>query len=393
MRFPAIVLLAALCGAQSTQGLPGSQWTLTSPDGSVAQGGLERLAEGKAFRASRAGKDAGEARPFPRGTLVLLTRDGQKIPGVSAGSEDSEVIGWSHPTVGRLNLPIKVVRGIERVERPGGVGGSGPASSEAAGGATEDVVVLTNGDRVRGVVTAVASDKLTLSPANGDPVSLNWSSVSRLSLADLGGSAAEAGAGEGGRESGAFYLLDLSDSTRLRGDALGLEGDAVMLGTTRVSLRSVRRIERVGPEVWPLSLLAPTEVARRPYLTVTPSVQWGEVSVMAGGTGGGARRFEQGIAASAYTKLTWRRPEGVSRLKFNYGLEQPARVGSAVVRVRTSGEGGEKVVFESSPMESGRVYEAEVDLGMSSRLTLEVDFGTSAGVMSRVVIGEPLLLK
>jgi len=79
---------------------------------------------------------------------MLTLADGQRVPGeiVSGERADAETVAWNHPRLGRMDVPLKLVSSIV-------LDGSGKAP---AAGDDGDVIALSNGDRLQGLITAIA---------------------------------------------------------------------------------------------------------------------------------------------------------------------------------------------------------------------------------------------
>lgn len=82
----------------------------------------------------------------------LLLADGRRLPGTAAegGSTSAEALAWKHAWLGRIEVPIDDIRAL--VLRPGETAPSAHA---------EDVIILANGDRLEGIITAL-----------GDPITI-----------------------------------------------------------------------------------------------------------------------------------------------------------------------------------------------------------------------------
>ncbi len=93
-----------------------------------------------------------EAAPAVRRQGMLRLGDGQRFPGeaLSGAKPGDDMVAWNHATLGRLEVPL------DRIESVAFTAGAVPLRPEGA-----DVVLLANGDRVEGFVTAL-----------GDPVSI-----------------------------------------------------------------------------------------------------------------------------------------------------------------------------------------------------------------------------
>jgi hypothetical protein len=82
----------------------------------------------------------------------LLLSDGQKLPGTvaSGASPGADSLAWVHPWLGRIDVPLDDIRAI--LLQPG------HPVPEPEG---EDVIILANGDRLEGIITA-AGDAITI---------------------------------------------------------------------------------------------------------------------------------------------------------------------------------------------------------------------------------------
>lgn len=314
-------------------------------------------------------------------TLVLHLRGGQRLPGTPAATLQPDAIGWAHPVLGTLSFPLKAVRGV----------GRGPVAPAAAT-TPEDSVLLLNGDTLRGVVTEVTPESVTITPsggAGGDPATLPWRSVRALALADLSAASGQRATPEPG------FRLELTDGTALRVPSVSVAGDVIKVtppgATAEVELpaTAVRLIESAGVSVWSLSLLPPEEVVHRPFLTVTRPPRFD------GNAAGGAvvvagKAYPRAISATAFTRLTWSVPEGFTRVRLSLALDPSADRGAASVRLLADDKPlGEPVAL----LPGAAVVAVDQPLNGVKRLTLEVDFGTSHGVQSRALILDPLLIK
>ena len=97
---------------------------------------------------------AGAAPGAPgRGAGLLVLADGQRLPGAmargSAGAS-AEILSWEHPWLGRVDVALEQVSALSlRASEPVPVPGD------------KDVIVLANGDRLRGFITGLG-DPMTI---------------------------------------------------------------------------------------------------------------------------------------------------------------------------------------------------------------------------------------
>jgi hypothetical protein len=87
--------------------------------------------------------------------LVLAT--GERLPGeaVVGAQAAADTLAWSHPWLGRIDVPFKLIESV--LLRPGAVA---PPAGKG------DVVLLANGDRQEGFVTAIG-DPVTIEVSGG----------------------------------------------------------------------------------------------------------------------------------------------------------------------------------------------------------------------------------
>lgn len=89
--------------------------------------------------------------PFRGWAGVLILTDGQRLvgrPGTGAG--DPDLVAWTHPRMGRLAVPLDRVARLST-----GLGSGHPPTVESDG---DDLVLLINGDHVRGLVESIGGD-------------------------------------------------------------------------------------------------------------------------------------------------------------------------------------------------------------------------------------------
>jgi hypothetical protein len=354
---------------------------------SLSDGGM-KLAEGEAAfdRLVRLYREGGSVTPAPASRLVL--RDGQVLTGRPAPTTEAggETLSWLHPALGKLSVPLKQVRSVVLAE--------GVPPNE--GREDADRVLLLNGDTVRGIVTETTGQWLTVSPPSGDPVTLEWSAVRLVTLAELG-SASPATPG---------WELELDDGSRLRATAASLEEGSEELkvklafgGDGSVALGSVRVIERMGGDGgggWSLSLLPVSEVERHGYLTASrpPRVDPRPGGGAGGGSGGvmvGGKRYLRAIAMTAQTRMTWNVPAGYGRLRLGVAMDPSAVGGTASLWVWADGKVVKEIPAVKAVKEGGEPERVVVELGGAKSVAIEAGFGGSNGIGARVVVLDAML--
>jgi hypothetical protein len=97
----------------------------------------------------------------PRSSGMLTLADGQRLPGEPASTAtptaavNDQVIGWNHPWLGRIEVPLKLVASALLTA----------SAAEPAPG-NEDVILLTNGDRQEGLIVGWG-DSISLETGRG----------------------------------------------------------------------------------------------------------------------------------------------------------------------------------------------------------------------------------
>jgi hypothetical protein len=309
--------------------------------------------------------------------MTLALRDGQRLPGTPDPSAPgtSETLLWNIPGIGTFSIPLA---SVESVQTPGA---PLPTGSDAD---AKDFVQLRNGDRLFGVVTGVSADGVLLQAEAGDPTLLPWAGLRSLRLA------ATAPASAGPR---AGFRVELSGGIVLHADALKLFDTAVRLvspltpGEVLVPASEILRIEPLGQSYWPLTLLRPVKVEHTPYLTARRPVGF-DTAHDGGELRLAGRSYARGLALTSRTRLTYRAPEGFNTLRITYGLAPEAATGQAIFRVYSQGS----LVHESSVLTTPAETK-ELTVNINGEFSVECDFAGSEGVLSRVVVVDPVLTR
>ncbi|HLL88793.1 MAG TPA: NPCBM/NEW2 domain-containing protein, partial [Tepidisphaeraceae bacterium] len=250
--------------------------------------------------------------------------------------------------------------------------------------AAEDVVRLLNGDVVRGIITEVTADALTV--AAGDASTpLQVASIASVRFATAGAEATVRPA----------FRVALDDGSAASADAIAFDGATWTLSAAnqpdaQVSSARVVAIDHLaGPLAW-LSSLPPAEQVYTPYLTeqFPPRL---DQSVTGGPIQFGEQTFARGIGVHARTTLTWEMgTAGYGTFRTRYAVADGAPLASPVVRVRVDGN----VVHEATARPGDLSAVVTADVSTARTLTLEVDFSPAGhATQARVNWIEPALLR
>lgn len=190
----------------------------------------------------------------------LLLADGRRLPGTAAegGSTSAEALAWKHAWLGRIEVPIDDIRAL--VLRPGETAPSAHA---------EDVIILANGDRLEGIITAL-----------GDPITIEIGGPDAARAIDvpLDRIAAAATLNPPRAASGRRIYFDDGTILDVRELTVGADGyvrfTARGFGSkakaTRILLDDIQAIVFGTRKVIPLGRLTPAEIDRPAWRYAAP---------------------------------------------------------------------------------------------------------------------------
>jgi hypothetical protein len=310
-------------------------------------------------------------------TLFLLS--GDRVGGEPLGIENEQLL-WKSPAVGELRFPLKSLKGLVR-------GSQAPANLDDQ--RTEDFVLMNNGDSVKGIVTALAPDKLTI---EGDAaLEVPMESVKVMFFA-LAGNPAEAANAE------RAFRVRFSDGSSVAGPAVRSDGKKLVLtladkSTRELPLSLISGIEQLnGPVSW-LSSRAPARTVQLPYFG---TLQWptrNDLTVGGRPIQFGSRTYSRGIGVHAYSRLDYALDGAYKAFRTQYAIAQEDKRQFADVTVRIKLDG--KTVHEQANLKAETLSPVVLlDLAPDTKmLTLEVDYGSANDTQDRFNWIEPALLK
>ena len=295
------------------------------------------------------------------------------VPAAMAG----ETLTWNSPAVGEMTVALEHAHSVSKstaaipvVEQP-------PA---------EDTVTLGNGDVVKGIVSGLADNKLSVTQG-GEAVPVPLDSVATVVFA----SPAKAPASVH-RRGIRLRLADGSTLTVAGATVADDKATVTLTGETKprtLPLAAVASIEQVNGPVTFLSSLTPVEDLQRPYLgepwpTRMDRTVTGQPIRIPG------KGDVRGIGVHSYSKVTFTVGEGYKAFRTQYALDGGGPFANVTVRVLLDG----KVAYEQKDVTSA-VPSAVVTVPLKGEktLTLEVDYGLSNDAQDRFVWLEPALIR
>ncbi len=328
-------------------------------------GGEEVVALGSFLQISRSLPDA------KREKFTLYLANGDRLAGEPL-SLLRDVLTWKSPLLGEMSIPLRLVRSLAA---------SGKTPSEDRN--KEDIVILGNGDTVRGIVAGLADGKLSVQ-AEGAPTDVPLASVATVSFA-VTRSPPPA-------EPGFRLRLDDGTAVTLMKPVLREGSLSVTIGKDppkAVDLAHVLGIEQVnGPVSW-LSSRVPSEDLYVPFFGNAPT--W--PAKMDRNVDGSEIRFNDqafshGIGVHAFSRLSWPLDGSFEAFRTRYAIAGDAPLADVTLRVLLN----DKLVYEKEHVRAEVLSPViVVDLKGASKLTLEVDFGSSSDTQDRLTWIEPAL--
>jgi hypothetical protein len=398
------LLFLLLFGAAAGAAEP-SVFEARTADGKVLRGPLERLGKDGALRLGgpKGGDVAAgnllalrqvgrELPPFPEDQHLILA-NGDRFP-VEAVKLKGERLYCRSADLGdaEVSLPLGALVLLWR-EAP-----AGPEAPErlrrrlAEERRKRDAVLLANGDRVEGVLSALDEKKLTLeAEGKGKPTTVEVGQVAVLAMStELPETLLPRGeywrAVLLGAEGGAGARLALTEAAC---DGASLTGKTLFGATLRVPVARVAALDRCGGRnVW-LSDLKP---ARYEYVNYLDE-RWPlalDSSVAGNDLRLGGSTHAKGLGMHAHSRATFALSGGYRRFEALVGLDpKTGRAGTASVKVLADG----KVIFEERELTAAKPATVSVDVAGVKELTLEVGLGRRGPVQAHVNWADARLVK
>jgi hypothetical protein len=308
------------------------------------------------------------------GPFVLHLIGGDRISGGPVAL-DGESLRWTSSALGELVVPLQQAAVMQRQGRAVQVDETRP----------QDVIALTNGDAVAGIVSDINADSITIQ-SEGQPVVVPLDTLASAAFATTAAAAPS-------RETG--FRVTLVDDTSITVVQLEKKDNTLHLQIAgsearTVPLEQVRRIEQLnGPVVW-LSSLPPNESDHIPYFTQRAIPARFDENVDGQPVRFGSRTFARGIGVHARSRLSWKLDPHFTAFRTQYAIAGDLPYADVTVRVKVD----DRVVHEQKNVKAGVLSPVvTADLKGGSTLTLEVDYGEGYDVQDRFNWIEPALLR
>jgi hypothetical protein len=291
-----------------------------------------------------------------RGAYTLYLTSGDRVGGEPVSLANDQIT-WRSPAAGDLTISVKDLRGIVK----------GQETPQFDPNRTEDVVLLSNGDNVKGIVTGIEAGKISIKQSSGDVLPVDLAAARAVLFA----------AAKGDNLSGRAFRVQLSDGSVVTAPRIQLKANQLTLSIKdngdqrKVDIAQVVLIEQLnGPVSW-LSARVPQEIVYQPMFDVSFPPQMdrnykGERIKVAG------RDYPRGIGVHAYCKLTYALDGSFKVFRTQYALNEDAYKGRVTVRILLD----DKVVHEAKDFGPGKLSGVVlIDLGNAKTLSLEAHPG------------------
>lgn len=237
-------------------------------------------------------------------------------------------------------------------------------------GSEQDLVVLTNGDRVTGRVVELTGDKLTID-VGGNPVETTLEEVAALRLSNPPLD-----------DRDIACLVGLSDGSLLHASQVRVADDQYTLESAGVTIAgkadAIALIQPMGGTVRYLSDLEPVDYRHTPYLDLTwPYTQ--DRGLRGGPLVGGGLRAAKGLAMHSAARLIYRLDGSAQRFQAELAVadssDQSTAIGSVVFRVYLVKAGQFESAYESGIIRTGDpAIPIDLDTTGAAALALVIDY-------------------
>jgi hypothetical protein len=310
-------------------------------------------------------KRVGGADPF-----VVITRDGQRIVGVPVRFADDK-LNWRSQMLGVLDLPIEDVAGVTQL--------AAEALPEKAG--QEDLVVLVNGDQLRGIIEPDPEGGISVQQQGAaTPTRVQWDNVKAVVLAQVG-NAIKPRPAEPGR-----LRVRLVDGSVCLANMLHLDADQLHVqratGELRLPVETIVSVVNDGGKVHFLAGMKPKESQYAPYMQISDQVPTA-LRVLDEVTADG-RVYRGALQLRPKTSLVYTSNVD-GRLHLRYACAHPGDLTDMAVKVLVNGTTVHEKQGVSSTTPSDAV-EAPVKTG--DTVTIEVGYGRNFDVQDWLLLLE-----
>lgn len=337
-------------------------WTVVTSDFRQSTGTLERVdASGIALR-QRSGvqelpwrdvlllRQENVAAPAEPEPFVLHLRNGQRLAGRPAAI-DADNILW-RSGLGEMKLALESIHGWAKA------GEDLPATTN------EDLLVLANGDTLRGIVDA-GEDGLAVDHGTG-VATVKWDAIRSVTLAEIG----DVKPASGG------LIIKLANGSAMRAKELVSKGAQLLITDSSgqqlpMTFEAVAHIENRAGDTSLLAWQTPEQVSYTPYLAFSDAT--GPAITMQDELAIGQLVFVNVMRVRPHTILRYTAPAD-GELHLQYAAAQPGPLTDMTITVRM----GENTVVEKTGVNAASPAEpARASVKAGEIVTIDVGYGAN----------------
>lgn len=344
------------------QRFDGSKLTGSTPRGSVELSARDIvLIERPAFRAAADSK-----------SLQLVLRNGERLTGAATAFANDSVT-WTTSLLGPRDVPLAQIEEVVHA-------GEKDAITLSADEMTRDVLLLSNGDRAGGIITAMDDKAVTVQPADGQPLLVEWASIRRIHLAAAGDVP----------QAKASWRVSLVDATVCDVEKIEIDKQSVLLHSgqqqSKVSIEQVHSIENLAGKARLLTRVPPIKREYAPFFPRSTNQQTMEVPEEVAVGDARTRLF---IPVRPHSRLTWNIDGGATLFKTRFIVGSTGNMANCQARIWLDDR---KVFDQANLTSSSALGTFETPVGAAKTVTLEVDFGENFDVQDQFYWVEPALV-
>jgi hypothetical protein len=312
----------------------------------------------------------------PSAHQTLIFRGGDHLAGQPV-SFDGNSIQWNTPMLGQIGFPIDSVVGISR-------GSTSPPDLDQV--RTDDVVRLSNGDSVHGIINQITATAVTIQAGDATPT-LNWDAIEAVLFSTAPGNPASA--------TRRMFRLRLQDNESITVSDISLTDNQITMtfpdkSTHEIAPAQVAAIEQLnGPITW-LTSLRPSADVYRPFFSESFPTVIDRTVADHSPIRDKYPAFHHGIGCHSYSKLTYNLDGNFAAFRTQFVVDSNSPLADVTVRIYLD----DKQVFEVKGVKAARIQPVvTVPLEGAKSLSLEVDYGQNYATEDRFIWLDPAFMR
>ena len=325
----------------------------------------------------------------PRGFTVVLSQ-GDLLHGL-LGEGDAESLVIETVDVGRISLPLDLVVRIDAARAEEATYRDSVEWLDRAASADEDRILLTNGDVVRGFITAISADGISIEGTLGETL------IPRATIV-----AARFTAPTASHPASPYQVVSLQSSGRLTLREIDWSGDVVKGispggGEVLIEAQRILDVELFGGKWEWLSHHTPISFQHTPMLATSKlavSQGWDYVrdrNVLGKPLRVAGKTYRHGLGVHSRATLTFDLKGKYREFVTAYGMDDDSGA-HADVSVSILVDGRPR--HDRQHIRRGKLHEAiRLDVAGAKRIELIVDFGDNGDIQDRFNWIEPALIR